>query len=312
MNRIAVCCMITALLIGSLNFPQYDFGHAAVWNWYISIPLILMLIYTHLNSKWWQPLLLGIMGGMFFSSCMTEQWFAPFPQLHWLRSFGIDNPPIAFHLFSVILILSSARIPNSPFKKLLITIGFIGLLLYWITPQQFLFENLKALSTDAKSTLIYQNGSLSSIHWRREVFSDPPWREFPSVAYNEYGLAAIGHGMGMQMDATNEGRRAILYTLQLYGSIMVIYLRVIVVISALALMLSTLFERFQRGMELFFRVCVFPCYILPPICNFLLTLASSGFAESEGEIGRYVWFNLSLSLAGLAVFIHQESPKEIT
>ena len=313
MNRIAVGCMIGALLIGSFHFPQYGLARsAAVWTWAYVLPLTGLMIFSLLKSKAWQPLLLGSVGGWFVASVMVEQWLAPFPQMHWLRSFGIDTASIALHLFSIFALLGATQLTDGPLKKGLTILLFLGILAYWFLPQQFLFENIKALTEDARETLIYQNGELSSAHWRREVFTDPPWKEFPSVAYNEYGLAAIGHGMGMQMDPANEGRRAMLYTVQLYGSIAVIYLRVAAVISSFALLISIVTNRFKKFADPFFRFSVALCYVLPPLLNLLLCLAAIGFAEAEGEIGRYIWINLSLSLAAIAVFIQHGPQKERT
>ena len=311
MNRISVSCMIGALIIGSIHFPQYAIGETtAIWSWAFSIPIICLMIYGNVMKKHWLPILMGMVGGWFVASVMIEQWLAPFPQIHWLRSFGIDTTPIALHLFAIFALMGITHIKNGVLKRTLGVLACLGILTYWVIPQQFLFENIRSLTQNTGETVIFQDGSLTSVHWRREVYSDPPWKEFPSVAYNEYELAAIGHGMGLQMDPDNEWRRKFLYFIQVNGSIGVIYLRVVASLLSIAFVISAILSRLQKRTASLYRSCITICYVIPPVLNLLLSAAALGFAEAEGEIARYVWINLSLTLASVGVLQLNRSYKE--
>jgi hypothetical protein len=311
MHRLATFCIVSALLIGLFIFPQYATGSSvSVWSYVFVVPVLGLLAYSEVNAKPLKPLFIGITSGWFVASVMAEQWLAPFPQVHWLRSFGIDTTPIAIHLFSVFALLGAVQLKYGWLKKAMVAICLVGICAYWVLPQQFLFENITPLRGGTQETLVYSNGELTPMHWRREVFTDPPWREFPSIAYNEYGLASIGHGMGLQMDPDNESRRKILYEVQLTGSISVIYLRLSVIIAALVGFLSSWLRKFEQPAVWICMATVGVCYVLPPILNVGLSLMTMGFAEAINETGRYVFINMSLSLAALGpLLLRLKSPE---
>lgn len=301
MHHLATISIFSALLIGLFIFPQYAAGRSAsVWSYMFVVPVFGLLTYSEVKATHWKSLLIGVISGWFIASVMTEQWLAPFPQVHWLRSFGIDTMPIAIHLFSVFTLLGAVQLKSGLLKKATVVISVIGICAYWILPQQFLFENITPLKNSTQATLIYSNGELTPMHWRREVFTDPPWREFPSIAYNEYGLAGIGHGMGLQMDPDNEARRKVLYEVQLNGSIAVIYLRISVIFAGFVGLLSCWLGKLEKPAIWTCLGAIGICYSLPPLVNVGLTVLTMGFAEAMNETSRYVFINVSLSLAALA------------
>lgn len=312
MRLLPTICIVSALLIELFIFPQYTIGGCVRPDagFIYIIPFLIAFWYVERKSSDWKPLLIGASAGWLVASIMSEQWLAPFPQIHWFRSLGIDTGPIALHLFSAYILLVTAFFPTGSLQKLTIGFSLIGLSLYWILPQQFLYENITPATQNISETLIYLDGELVPKHWRREVFTDPPWKEFPSVAFNEYGLASIAHGMGLQMDPDNEVRRNILYQVQLYGSIAIIYLRISVILTGLGSLLACWFTRFKKIATFLCISSIAICYILPPVMNIGLSILTIGFAEATNETGRYILINLCLSLAAISPLLLRLSPTE--
>lgn len=306
---------LIASVLGLWFLPQFvlSSGQLTFGPHSFPIPLIAggILYLLHRKRQALFFVCVGLYSGWFVTTILAEQWLAPFPQIHWLRNLGIETGYSSLHLIGVYLFVSFAVMAPSNFRKLGLGIAFAMMAQYWFMPQQFLYENLKPPTGEGFNTTIFLDGVLQTYHWRREVFSDPPIYEFPSLAYNEYSLASIGHGMGLEMDPDNDLLRGLLYQVQLYGSIGVIYLRFGLLLLSAIFLLVSLLTRLQTRFVSVVRWSFSMAYLFPPLLNIVLCLLSVNFAESEQETARYLSINTVLFLASLGPFIVAYYPEPI-